>query len=58
MEIHMGEQQLWSYLTGEQPCPPTPTLLTPPTYVPDADNGVKKPLLEAFEADGGLRVNS
>ena len=25
MEIHMGGQQLWGYLTGERPCPPTLT---------------------------------
>lgn len=31
MEIHMGGQQLWCYLTGERPCPRTPALpLRPP----------------------------
>jgi hypothetical protein len=50
MEVHMGRQQLGCYLTGERPCTPTPPLPTPPTYAPDADDAVKKPLLEAFEA--------
>jgi hypothetical protein len=49
MEVHMGGQQLWCYLTDERPCPPTPPLPIPPTYAPDADDAVKKPLLEAFE---------
>jgi hypothetical protein len=49
MKVHMGRQQLWCYLTDERPCPPTPPLPTPPTYAPDADDAVKKPLLEAFE---------
>ena len=51
MEIHMGGQQLRGYLTGERPCPPTPTAPTPPTCVSDAINEVKKPLLDAFEAE-------
>ena len=50
MEIHMGGQQLWGYLTGERPCLPTPIAPTPPTYAPDAPDEVKKPLLDAFEA--------
>jgi len=50
MEIHMGGQQLWGYLTGERPCPPTPIAPTSPTYAPDAPDEVKKPLLDAFEA--------
>jgi hypothetical protein len=49
MEIYMGGQQLWLYLTGERPCPPTPVLPTPPTYAPDAPDAIKLPLLEAFE---------
>jgi hypothetical protein len=51
MEIHMGGQQLWSYLTGERPCPSTPTPPTPPTYASDATDDVRRPLLEAFEAE-------
>ena len=47
----MGGQQLRGYLTGERPCPPTPTAPTPPTCVSDAINEVKKPLLDAFEAE-------
>jgi hypothetical protein len=50
MEIHMGGQKLWHYLTGERPCPHTPSLPAPPTYAPDAPDTVKQPLLEAFEA--------
>ena len=51
MEVHMGGQQLWCYLTGERPCPPTPHLPTPPTYAPDATDEIKNPLMEAFEAE-------
>jgi len=51
MEVHMGRQQLWYYLTGERPCPPTPHLPTPPTYAPDATDEIKNPLMEAFEAE-------
>ena len=50
MEIHMGGQQLWAYLTGDRTCPPTPVISTPPTYPPDAADTIKQPLLEAFEA--------
>jgi len=50
-EVHMGGQQLWCYLMDEQSCPPTPRLPTLPTYAPDTTDVVKKPLLEAFEAE-------
>ena len=49
--FHMGGQRLWGYLTGEWPCPPTPPAPTPPTYAPNATDEVKKPLLDAFEAE-------
>jgi hypothetical protein len=51
METHMGGQQLWCYLTGERPCPSTCPLPNPLTYALDATNAVKKPFLEAFEAE-------
>ncbi|RLN08039.1 hypothetical protein C2845_PM11G17940 [Panicum miliaceum] len=51
IHLHMEGQQLWCYLTGERPCPPTLTAPTPPTYAPDAPDAVKKPLLETFEAE-------
>ena len=51
MEVHMGGHQLWCYLMDERSCPPTLHLSTLPAYAPDAIDAVKKPLLEAFEAE-------
>jgi len=47
----MGGHQLWCYLMDERSCPPTLHLSTLPAYAPDAIDAVKKPLLEAFEAE-------
>jgi len=47
----MGGHQLWCYLMDERSCPPTLRLSTLPAYAPDAIDAVKKPLLEAFEAE-------
>jgi len=51
MEVHTGGHQLWCYLMDERSCPPTLHLSTLPAYAPDAIDAVKKPLLEAFEAE-------
>ncbi|TVU34447.1 hypothetical protein EJB05_16279, partial [Eragrostis curvula] len=51
MEVHMGGQQLWGYLTGDRPCPPCPRVPVQPTYPPDANEATKTNMLEEFEAE-------
>jgi hypothetical protein len=51
LEVHMGAQQFWEYLTGEGTCPQRPALPKPPTYPPDVADDAKSALLEVFETE-------
>ncbi|WVZ97949.1 hypothetical protein U9M48_043445 [Paspalum notatum var. saurae] len=50
MRWHMRGLRLWEFLTGELPCPPTPTAPVPPVIPDQATDEDKTKLLDDFAA--------